>query len=513
MRNDKLAGSLNNMTETITNESKTVGVWQPVLFAALAGGMAWGIRGQYGHETGAMIAGLLVSLTLTFLLCPKAPSFQVVRAVAMGTVAMGFGGSMTYGQTVGLTHNPETVGHYDALAWGMLGLAIKGAIWIGFAGTFLGMGLGGKRYESREIFVLFLTMVGAFFIGTRLLNYPIDVEARELPILYFSEHVWWEATGEFDPRRESWGGLLFALIVAITFASRWRDDKLARNLGLWGIVGGAIGFPLGQSIQAFHAWHPELFTEGIWERLAPSMNWWNWMETTFGATMGAALGLGLWLNRKRIAFEPDALDRRLSPITEIVLLALHIVLLFLVEFRSFRNVDALYDLGIIMGIIPMACIVGGRWWPYFAIFPVTVMPIAGKTFKNLVLEPHQYPFAEFALEVAKGNRSLLELDRAIAIGGIIYFVIPMVIATAAAIYFALTAVKGESRRQFTLPAVLLASWMFFSLNFAFFRFPWPWETWTGRTPNGIMFTICVLGLTAMALSRLIALPNKSSATP
>ncbi len=32
--------------------------WQAVLYAALAGGMAWGIRGQYGHETGAMIAGL-----------------------------------------------------------------------------------------------------------------------------------------------------------------------------------------------------------------------------------------------------------------------------------------------------------------------------------------------------------------------------------------------------------------------------------------------------------------------
>lgn len=37
--------------------------WPAVLFPALAGGMGWGIRGQYGHETGAMIAGLLVSLT------------------------------------------------------------------------------------------------------------------------------------------------------------------------------------------------------------------------------------------------------------------------------------------------------------------------------------------------------------------------------------------------------------------------------------------------------------------
>jgi len=30
-----------------------------MLFTALAGGMGWGIRGQYGHETGAMLAGFI----------------------------------------------------------------------------------------------------------------------------------------------------------------------------------------------------------------------------------------------------------------------------------------------------------------------------------------------------------------------------------------------------------------------------------------------------------------------
>ncbi len=33
-----------------------------ILLTAMAGAMGWGIRGQYGHETGAMIAGVLVSL-------------------------------------------------------------------------------------------------------------------------------------------------------------------------------------------------------------------------------------------------------------------------------------------------------------------------------------------------------------------------------------------------------------------------------------------------------------------
>ena len=33
---------------------------------------------------------------------------------------------MTYGQTVGLTHDAELVGNWQALGWGLLGLFIKG---------------------------------------------------------------------------------------------------------------------------------------------------------------------------------------------------------------------------------------------------------------------------------------------------------------------------------------------------------------------------------------------------
>ncbi|MFQ3168292.1 MAG: hypothetical protein ACI8QI_000835, partial [Limisphaerales bacterium] len=99
-------------------------LWLAMLATAMAGGMGWGIRGQYGHETGAMIAGALVSLVLVFLFCPGRTSIHMIRAAALGTIAMGFGGSMTYGQTIGLTHDGSLIGNWAALRWGMLGLAI-----------------------------------------------------------------------------------------------------------------------------------------------------------------------------------------------------------------------------------------------------------------------------------------------------------------------------------------------------------------------------------------------------
>ena len=149
------------------------------------------------------------------------------------------------------------------------------------------------------------------------------------------------------------------------------------------MLGGAIGFPLGQSLQAYHAWNIESFRAGLWAQLDPHMNWWNMMETTYGAVMGAMLGLGLWLNRKRIRLrnEPDTISMPWP--VEWILIAVHLSLLFAVEFRSIRAVDALYDLGLIMGIIPMVAIVSGRFWPFMVVFPITSAIIA---FSNLMVE-------------------------------------------------------------------------------------------------------------------------------
>jgi len=55
---------------------------------------------QYGHETGAMIAGLLVGLVLVLLFRPAGACLPAARAVALCAAAIGFGGAMTYGQTV-----------------------------------------------------------------------------------------------------------------------------------------------------------------------------------------------------------------------------------------------------------------------------------------------------------------------------------------------------------------------------------------------------------------------------
>jgi hypothetical protein len=450
----------------------------------MAGGLGWGIRGQYGHETGAMIAGLLVGLVLALLFCPGADPLRAVRAVAWGTLAMGIGGTMTYGQTIGLTQDAPLIGNVPALSWGMLGLAIKGAVWIGFAGALLGMGLSGVQYRAGELAMLFLAMLAMCAAGVWLFNEPYDPANRVLPPVYFSADWRWMPEAALKPRREVWGGLLFALATLLGYLHWGRRDLLAVRLAAWGVAGGAMGFPVGQTVQAFAAWNREWLQPGWFGKVFPLINWWNFMETVFGAVMGAALGLGLWRNRRRVGL-PAASgapgngleisgEKPLGPVMEYSLLAIHIGLLVGVDFAAIGWVDRVYDFGLMLVFIPVVAVAGGTRWSYWVILPLVTLPIAGKTVVELVYR-NSVVGAVF--------------------GWLVYLVLPLLVTGLASAWFSRPDWRCRPARDIVRPSLLLMTWLFFGINFAVFRFPWPWAEWTARTPNALVFMVCAVGLT------------------
>ena len=211
------------------------------------------------------------------------------------------------------------------------------------------------------------------------------------------------------------------------------------------------------------------------EPITQHFNWWNIMETTFGTVMGAVLGLGLWLNRRRVAVSPDP---DVSPLPGWLIglfLAVHVSLLVLVEFSKLKWIDGVYDLGLMMGLIPLVLCVRGRWWPYLQLLPITLLPIAGKTLRA-VADPI--------------NPSVSWLT---------YLILPMLIATTIAIWFARQAKPVGEHPAFIRNALLFCTWVYFGLNYAFFGFPLLWEDWGGRTPNAVLFFIAAMGLTLTAL--------------
>src|SRR5262249_7589374 len=154
--------------------------------------------------------------------------------------------------------------------WGMLGLFVKGGLWVGFGGAFLGMGLSTRRYRALEITLLFIAMTALMFAGMLLLNSPFNPEHRRLPPIYFSfTWAWLPNRPDPKPRFENWGGLLLALLGLIVYLGAVRRDRLARNLALAGLLCGGLGFTGGQSVQAYHAWHAEQFRQGWFAPVEP----------------------------------------------------------------------------------------------------------------------------------------------------------------------------------------------------------------------------------------------------
>jgi hypothetical protein len=515
-----------NTTPTYAPE---VPFWKVAFFTACAGGMGWGIRGQFGHENGAMIAGCLVTLTLCFLLARNLPIQHQVRAAALGIIAMGWGGSMSYGETVGLTHDTNLHNlveggiNWAALRWGMLGLGIKGGIWISFFGLMLGMGLSGTRYTLKEMFVLMFCALGAYYLGINSINhpfepFPLDSPDRALPFIYFSDHWQWEPISQIKPRYENWGGMLLALILIFIFATWWKKDTLARNMAFWGLLAGGLGFPGGQSVQAYHQLVDGSYTTGIWPYL--SMNWWNGMETTFGCIMGSIIGLGFWFNRKKIGakYTTETLTTprdRLPIPAEAFLLLLHLTLIGCLEFYYIETIDQLYDLGLVMGLIPIVLIFGGRIGPYMVIFPIILQTIAGKTVRDVVYKQitHEDGTRERIYnEAATLNLPFMEeaIHLPFALGWFLYFILPMSIALFAAIHFYKKHQTVESDSKFAGYALLTMGWIFFSLNFAFWNYPWPWEgwgpfpwqKWFGPSTTSAFFLFAIIMLTVMVIKGL-----------
>ena len=143
---------------------------------------------------------------------------------------------------------------------------------------------------------------------------------------------------------------------------------------------------------------------------------------------------------------------------------------------SWNVVGSIYGFGLVLGIIPVVAVASGRWWPFLVMLPIVAIPIAGKTLVQLAYREKIIPVEQ---------------------GWWMYVAVPLAVTLVAALALAASSYRNPAARGMLRLTLLLMAWLFYGLNFAFFNFPWPWESWTARTPNAIVFTVCVIGLTIL----------------
>ena len=98
-----------------------------VLLVALSLSIGWGIRGNYGHETGAMFPGTIAAIAACLL---SGRGDWQTRGVLcfFRRLGWGFGGSISYMQVIGYTHS----GHAATQLYGFAGLYVIGFLWGGW---------------------------------------------------------------------------------------------------------------------------------------------------------------------------------------------------------------------------------------------------------------------------------------------------------------------------------------------------------------------------------------------
>ncbi len=190
-----------------------------ILLAGLSLSIGWGIRGNFGHEYGAMIPGALTAIAVCLLSGRNDWRDRVAYFGMFGALGWAFGGSMSYMQVVAYTHSGQLASQH----FGFFGLFFLGFLWaaMGGAGTAFPAVVDKERLTAifRPLCWIF---VGWFIFKKFLLLYfetlfPANYDAtwsRQAAYTYWFDADWMETT---------------AAIVALLAFELW--DNRAEHLG------------------------------------------------------------------------------------------------------------------------------------------------------------------------------------------------------------------------------------------------------------------------------------------
>ena len=231
------------------------------LFVALAVGLGWGIRGDFGHVVGAMFPGAALALGLAYVSGQRALFRWMPIIAALSALGIGLGGTMSYGILHGYAQADTPVNY----AYGFLTLFLQGATWGTFGGALIGLVLERQPMRTGE----WLAWLGTAFLSGWLAMFLVVI------VLGFDIN---------PPRNNNSIALMGAAIGQIIWLAL--NNKPS---GLRGAVLGYVGFGLGMSGGRLLG----NIANELQPRLDFTINHWNVMETSCGAIAGFIFCFGM----------------------------------------------------------------------------------------------------------------------------------------------------------------------------------------------------------------------------
>jgi hypothetical protein len=316
-------------------------IWLYVL-TALSLWLGWGIRGNFGHEYGAMIPGALAAMAAVLLSGRDDWLRRIVYFAMFGGLGWSFGGSISYMQVVAYTHS----GHSASVLYGFACLFVIGFLWaaLGGAGTALP-----AVVDQAFLNALFLPVGIVFTLwwlqgaaiepwlrerGVRLFWYDTDWLAASLAVLgvfivcvirrrldratsllFHLAAGWWAGflglvlmlrLHMTPPRGDNWAGCLGMTAGFFWYCRQTGLRELARAALYCGFIGG-IGFAAASMLKLVEV------TSGY------ETNWHSILEQTTGLFNGIAVAVAITALRR--VPTTDVSDRESRPWSEPLALA------------------------------------------------------------------------------------------------------------------------------------------------------------------------------------------------
>lgn len=188
--------------------------------------IGWGIRGNYGHEYGAMIPGALAAMSVVLLSGRSDWQRRIPFFALFGAVGWSFGGSMSYGQVIAYTHS----GHSPTVLYGFACLYVIGFLWgaLGGAGTALPAVLSRARVTE------YFAPMGAVFLAWLLEDIIVATWFNVEPTRRHESPLYWYDT--------DWLAALLAIVAVLALGLVRRRFDSASSLVLHLAIGWWIGF-------------------------------------------------------------------------------------------------------------------------------------------------------------------------------------------------------------------------------------------------------------------------------
>src|SRR5262245_7355799 len=199
-----------------------------ILVVGLSLSIGWGIRGNFGHEYGAMIPGMLASLAAALLSGRGDWHRRGAFFAFFGALGWSFGGSISYMQVIGYTHSGDSLSAF----YGFGCLFVIGFLWaaVGWAGSAL------PAVLSRERLTEFFVPLTVVFAAWTLQDFAVDRWFPEDPAYRHQSPLYWYDT--------DWLAAAVAIAAVLGLAAVRRRFDAASSLILHMAVGWWLGFLL-----------------------------------------------------------------------------------------------------------------------------------------------------------------------------------------------------------------------------------------------------------------------------